>query len=307
MLVASHREGCRGPGRVRGPTPGAVFSPGLALRAMPQRTSRLAPLALVGALGCIPTAPAEDTTAPAFRVIERLESPGARQAVAVDADHVYAIDNRRIEKLDRRSGRRVAFWEGEAGGPIVHLNSGVVLDGVLHCAHSNYPALPMRSSIERFDAATLRHLGTQRLGNAPGSATWVGRWKGHWWVAFAHYAGRGGEPGKGPEFTSLVRFDAVWRPQASFAYPPELIERFAGRSNSGGAWGADGRLYLTGHDAGEIYVVRVPRAGSVLALVEIVEAPIEGQGIAWDPARPGVLWGVLRNRQQLVALRRGGS
>ena len=278
-----------------------------ALRATHLRTRRLAPLAVVGALGCVLTAPAGETAAPAFRVIERLESAWARQAVAVDAAHVYAIDNRRIEKIDRRSGRRVAFWEDEAGGSIIHLNSGVVLDGVLHCAHSNYPALPMRSSIERFDATTLRHLGTQRLENAPGSATWVDRRKGHWWVAFAHYAGRGGEPGKGPEFTTLVRFDAAWRPQASFAYPPELIERFAGRSNSGGAWGADGRLYLTGHDAAEIYVVHVPRAGSVLQLVEIVEAPIEGQGIAVDSARPGVLWGVLRNRQQLVALRRGGS
>ena len=74
--------------------------------------------------------------------------------------------------------------------------------------------------------------------DAPGSATWVVQAGGSWWVAFAHYAGRGGEPGTGPEHARLVTLDADFRSLASYAYPPELVARFAGRSNSGGV-GAD--------------------------------------------------------------------
>jgi len=223
--------------------------------------------------------------------------------VAVDAEHFYAIDDRRIGKYSKRSGERVATWTAPAGVPIGHLNSGVVLDGRLHCAHSNFPGLPMRSSIETFDAATLAHVGSQRLGLLPGSATWVDRRDGLFFVGLANYAGRGGAPGRGPESTTVARFDASWRPIGGHAFPEAVVERFGTRSNSGGAFGPDGLLYATGHDAGEVYALRVPAAGVALELVEILPADATGQGIAWDPAEPGVLWTIRRDSREVVALR----
>jgi hypothetical protein len=223
--------------------------------------------------------------------------------VAVDAEHFYAIDDRRVGKYAKRSGRRVAAWSAPAGGPIVHLNSGVVLDGRLHCAHSNYPSLPMQSSIEIFDAATLAHVGSQPLGQLPGSATWVDRRDGIFFVGLANYAGRGGVPGRGPEATTVARFDAGWHPIGGHAFPKAVVERFGRRSNSGGAFGPDGLLWATGHDAAEIYALRVPAAGLALDLVEILPVDAAGQGIAWDPAQPGVLWTIRRDAREVVASR----
>jgi len=240
-----------------------------------------------------------------FREVRRLPAPAARQGVAVDAAHLYAIDNHAIEKLEKRSGRMVARWEGTDGGPVSHLNSGVVVGGMLYCAHSNYPAVPMESSIEIFDAKTLSHLGRHSFGVAVGSATWVDRHDGDWWVVFANYDGRGGTPGRGPEWTTLVRFDDDWRRLTAWTFPAELVERFRGRSNSGGAWGPAGRLYATGHDAPEVYVLGLPRAGSVLELLEVVPAPIEGQGIAWAPDEPGVLYGIRKTAREIVRLSLG--
>lgn len=250
-----------------------------------------------------PAAGGEPEAAAPFEEVRRLAAPAARQAVAVDDDHFYAIDDRRVEKYDRRTGAQVGAWEGPEEGPILHLNSGVVIEGRLYCAHSNYPALPMWSSIEAFDTATLEPVLSHSFGIQEGSATWVDRRDGEWWVVFAHYAGRGGEPGKGPAWTSLVRFDERWRRIAGYVFPEAVVRRFAGRSNSGGAWGRDGRIYATGHDAGEIYVLELPRAGAALELVSIRPAPIHGQGIAWDPRDPRLLWGIDRRTREVVVMR----
>jgi hypothetical protein len=238
-----------------------------------------------------------------LEVVRRYPAAEARQAVAVDADHFYAIDNRTIGRYEKASGKRTGAWAGPADGAIGHLNSGVVLDGRLYAAHSNYPGVPMWSSIEIFDAASLEHIGSHSFGIAPGSATWIDHRDGHWWVAFAHYAGQGGAPGKGPEWTELVVFDDAWRRIAGYAFPPPVVERFAGYSTSGGAWGPDGLLYVSGHDAPELYALRLPRAGSVLELVHILPVESEGQGIAWDPGEPGALYTIRRSGLEVVVSR----
>jgi hypothetical protein len=223
--------------------------------------------------------------------------------VAVDAEHFYAIDARRIGKYSKRTGERVAGWLGPAGGAIVHLNSGIVIEGRLHCAHSNYPELPMRSSIESFDAGTLAHVGTRDLGLLEGSATWLDRRGGSFFVGLANYSGRGGAPGRGPESTLVARFDAGWRRTGGLGFPQAIVRRFGTRSNSGGAFGPDGLLYATGHDAAEVYALRVPEAGGALELVAVLAAEATGQGIAWDPAETGVLWTLRRAAREVVASR----
>jgi hypothetical protein len=222
--------------------------------------------------------------------------------VAVDADHFYAIDDRRIGKYSKRTGERIGSWSAPAGGPIVHLNSGVVLDGRLYCAHSNYPGVPMQSSIEIFDAATLVHVASQSLGELPGSATWIDRREGRFFVGLANYSGHGGAPGRGPEQTALLRLDASWRPVGRDGFPASVVARFGTRSNSGGAFGPDGLLYATGHDAPEVYALRVHEPDG-LELVATLAADATGQGIAWDPAEPRLLWTIRRDTREVVASR----
>lgn len=235
-----------------------------------------------------------------FEEVRRFPTTEATQGVAVDADHFYAISNRHIGKYDKRSGERVDLWEGDPDGPIVHLDSGIVLDGRLYCAHSNYPGVPMVSSIEIFDTDTMAHVGSHSFGIFGGSATWVDWAEGHWWVAFGHYAGRGGVPDQGPAWTNLVQFDESWRRVAGYVYPTDVVDRFETMSNSGGTWGTDGLLYATGHDEGEVFVLSLPTAGSVLELRTTLPVTAEGQGIAWDRGEPGTLYSIIRSTREVV-------
>ena len=236
-------------------------------------------------------------------VSEEIPASEARQAVAVDADAFYAIDNRTIGKYDRGTGVRIRRWAGAEDGPIQHLNSGVVIDGRLYCAHSNYPNQPMTSSIEIWDAASLEHIGSHSFGIFAGSATWVDFHDDYWWVLFANYDTHGGSPGRGAEWTLLVQFDSAWRRLGSWVLPPELVKEFSPYSSSGGAWGPDGYLYLSGHDAGAVFRVSLPSAGSVLELKGRIAAPIEGQGIAWDrSATVPRLFGLRRSSRTVVIM-----
>ena len=79
-------------------------------------------------------------TPAALQEVARYNAPEARQAVAVDAQHFYAISDRAIGQYDKWTGKLVTRWEGAKDGAIVHLDSGAVIDGKLYAAYSNYPA-----------------------------------------------------------------------------------------------------------------------------------------------------------------------
>lgn len=236
-------------------------------------------------------------------VVRRYPAVEARQAVAVDATHFYAIDNRRIGRYEKATGRKVDQWQGAADGPFVHLNSGVVIDGALYCAHSNYPGVPMVSSIEVWDAATLRHVRSIPVGTGRGSATWIDRRDEAWWVMYAHYPPPNGEPGKGPAYSVLVRYDDGWRETGAWAFPKTVVARWDGMSSSGGVWAPDGRLITAGHHAPELHVLRLPEAGATLVLDAIVPVESEGQGIALDPADPQALWSIQRKTAEVLVSR----
>ena len=238
----------------------------------------------------------------AAQLLSRTPAPEANQGVAVDAAHIYAVDNSTIAKYDRRTGKQVAVWKGEAA-KFPHLNSCAVIARELVCAASNYPALPMKSSVEVFDPARMVHLRSVDLGDQAGSLTWVDRKDGAWWTGFANYDGRGGAPGRDHRATKLVKFDDRWRPLATWTFPPAVLDRFKPRSASGGTWGPDGLLYVTGHDAAEVYVLRLPRRGQVLEHVATIGAPIEGQAIAFDRAAGRVLFGISRAKREVVGFK----
>lgn len=224
----------------------------------------------------------------------------ARQAVAVDDKAFYAIDNTTIAKYDKETGKQIGIWEGHKDGPILHLDSGVVIDGKLYAAHSNYPKWPMTSSVEIWDAGTMKHIDSHSLGIDRGSLTWLDRdAKGVWWGAFANYnrVFDKSPVAYGNKYnTQIVRFDDKWRVEEAFVLPDALIAKFGDMSNSGGSWGADGKLYITGHDNAELYVMDVPEMGSELRWLATIPLKIAGQGIAWDRSNPGVIYGIIRDK-----------
>lgn len=241
--------------------------------------------------------------------LAEFETFDARQAVAVDSDAFYAVNNFRITKHEKISGRPLLQWDGVTEGEsLTHLDSAVVWDGKLFAAHSNYPYWPMTSSVEIWDTQTLEHIGSHSFGIALGSFTWLDRYQGYWWGAFGNYdkVQRGQEKPYGEtRNTQVVKMDDAFNVLEAWTLPPAILQRMRPMSNSGGSWSEDGYLYLTGHDHPEIYVLQLPQFGSELEWIATVQVPdLNGQGIAWD--RSGAkreLWGILKKDRKVFRWR----
>lgn len=252
-------------------------------------------------LACLALAPPAIAQAetPAATQMARFAAPDAHQGVVADETHFYAISNSRIAKHLRSTGEKIAQWDGDPER-FRHMNSCIMAQTQIVCAASNYPQVPMASSVEWFDPATLTHVRTRSLGPARGSLTWLDWHEGSWWACFANYEGTGGEPGRGTAYTTVVRFNADFQEQGAWLLPQAVVERMAPYSSSGGVWGEDGLLWLTGHDRPEAYGVRVPPAGSQLELVATVAIPSPGQAIARDAGTNRRIWSIDRAARQVV-------
>lgn len=97
--------------------------------------------------------------------------------------------------------------------------------------------------------------------------------------------------------------DDHFRVTESCSIPTAILHKFKPMSNSGGSWGPDGRLWLTGHDLDEAYVMTIPVAGPELTWVATVTLPtVEGQGIAWDLSHTKpTLWAIKRSTKQALS------
>ena len=244
----------------------------------------------------------------AAREIGRWPAAEALQGAAVDDEHFYAVVNYAIGKYRKKDGAKVTGWRGERGGAFRHLNSCYAAAGELVCAHSNFPELPMASSLEIFDARDLAHKSSRALGFSLGSLTWAERRKTdqggeEWWAGFAHYDGKGGEPGRPHTYASVARFDAEWRLLEQWLLPASVLAPMAPHAASGGSFGPDGLIYLTGHDRREIYVVAPPRAGVRLEHLATIEINAEGQAFAWDRSQADkrILYAISRPSREVRA------
>ena len=230
--------------------------------------------------------------------LRRFKAAEANQGVAVDAEFFYAIDNHALGKYRKDTGVRVAGWDGGKDGRIKHLNAGVVFNGRLYCAHSNFPKLPEQSSVEIWDTATMQPVGSIGFAQPPGSLTWALPRDDGWLACFAHYKST-----SDPARTVVQRFDAGWKQLGSWSFPAELIQRFAGSSASGGGYGPGGRLFVTGHDAKELYLLGFPATGAVLEWQATITISAEGQAFCWDPVETNLLYSISRRAKEVIVSR----
>jgi len=232
------------------------------------------------------------------KVLRTFDLPLARQGVAVDSLYFYVVNNSSITKHHRANGQMVLSWE-DRDSVILHMNSGSIIQDKLYVVNSNYPESPMASSIEIFDPVSLQHIGNHSFGIVNGSATWADMYNDHWYVSFAHYTGRGSEPGKDNSWTRLVKFDLEWRQIESWVFPGELLDRFESRSNSGGVILPDGRILCTVHDNYEVYVLEFPEKGYTLKWASTLVVGSYGQGIDYDD-ESGYLFGIIKKKNRVV-------
>lgn len=252
------------------------------------------------ALFCAAPALAEEPPKMRSEEVASYVIPEANQGVGVDEDFFYAIDNRTIAKYRKDTQELVQKFDRPKGGAVKHFDSAAVVDGKIYLAHSNYPEWPMASSVEVFDAATLEHVDTHSFGIQIGSFTWLDKGPdGFWYGGFANYNRVFGRSplAYGNKFnTQVVRFNADWQPVKQWTIPADIVEKFDDMSNSGGSWGPDGKLYLTGHDPAEAYVMELPEFGAELTWVATVPLSNRGQGIAWDRSQDDILYAIIRGK-----------
>ncbi|MAO41028.1 MAG: hypothetical protein CMK70_12710 [Pseudohongiella sp.] len=237
--------------------------------------------------------------------LQRWQINHANQGVAVDADHFYGIGNHALVKHRKDTGVQVGEWMGSQDGAIIHLNAGWVDGDELVVAHSNFPQLPMASSLETYDRNSLQPVATYSLGIRLGSLTWAVRHQGFWWACFANYNDNGTTPGFDQRWTHVGKFDDNWQMLESWLFPPQIVATWGDSACSGGDWGDDGLLYVTGHDAAELYVLRLPRQGVTLEYVTTIDVPFEGQSWAWDRSARGerIIYGISRARREVIVAR----
>lgn len=234
--------------------------------------------------------------------LQVFKSHDARQGVAVNKDYVYVVNNFRITKHDKKTGEALLQWDGgnDVTGPLKHLDSGMVYQGDIYAAHSNYPNFPMTSSIEIWDAETMEHKGSHSFGIDIGSFTWMDRYDGHWWGAFANYdktQKNQHQPYGYTNHTQVVKMDDDFNILEKWTLPKGIVDLISPMSNSGGSWGKDGYLYITGHDNEEVYVMSLPKTSSELKWIATVDVPgMYGQGLAWDRTEKSpILWTIRKS------------
>jgi hypothetical protein len=227
--------------------------------------------------------------------LRRIAAAEATQGVATDAKYVYAISNHDIGKYEKTSGKRIAVWHDDSN-VYIHINSCSVLRGQLVCAMSNFPGVPMTSSVEFFSAVTLKHLRSHSIGPGHGSLTWIDWHNGHWWACFANYGRNGSEPPRDHRSTVLIRLAPDFSEQEAWLFPQNVLERFGQYSASGGWWGNNNLFYVTGHNLPEMYVLKLPEAGSRLDYVTTIQIPTPGQAFDWDGGHPERIWSIQRSK-----------
>jgi hypothetical protein len=229
----------------------------------------------------------------------------AGQGAAADAEHVYAIVNTAIGQYRKTDGSLVQRWAAPRDGAVRHLNSCYVEGDKLYCANSNFPEVPMASSIEVFDTATMTPVASYSLGMLDeGSLTWFERIPGGWMAGFAHYDEGGGLPYKNHSYASIIRYDEQWRRIGGWMIPDTVISRMQPHAASGGGLGPDGLLYLTGHDRPEMYVMGLPSMGPKLVHIATIAIDVEGQAFAWDKSGSDrVVYGISRPNREVRGFR----
>lgn len=225
----------------------------------------------------------------------------ANQGVAVDAKHFYAISNTKITQHEKETGNQIAVWEADrkrdSQKHFTHMNSATVIDGKLYAAHSRFPVAPNENTVEIFSIGekSLTHETTISMTGDHGSLTWIDqRGDSTWWMCYAVYGKNENRK------TRLVKYrfeDRTFTELQNWLFPEETVAKWETMSCSGGSWGTDGLLYVTGHDSAEVHVLQID-ANQVLRHLRTQPVPgISGQATAWDrSSEKPTLWGIVKNK-----------
>jgi hypothetical protein len=151
--------------------------------------------------------------------------------------------------------------------------------------------MPETSEIRVYDPATNKLTIFHDFKNPPGSLVWNIHDGKNWWCCFAHYQDANAK-------TILIKMTDEFKELQRWTFPKTVVDDWDKMSASGGIW--DGETLLVSHHHYKVlYRLKVPKDGKELELVEALECPFPGQGIARDP-KTGGLVGIDRGARNVV-------
>ena len=62
-------------------------------------------------------------------------------------------------------------------------------------------------------------------------------------------------------------------------------------------------MFVTGHDAKELYLLGIPANGTVLEWQATIPISAEGQAFGWDPGQTNVLYSISRRVREVIVSR----
>lgn len=90
----------------------------------------------------------------------------AKQGVAVDGDYLYS--NYSVSKHNKSTDKPSLQWYDCECGPIIHVDAGVVIDGLLYAPHSNYPDSSFTTTVEVWNTTNM-----ERALASVGHLSWI--------------------------------------------------------------------------------------------------------------------------------------
>jgi len=248
----------------------------------------------------VPPAESKLDLKPGWKAVgDGLKSEHATQAAAATEKHVYVVSSTTVATYDRATGKLLGTSQEKAE----HLNSAFVWKGKVYCAHSNYPKTPETSEIRVYDPETSKLSIFHDFKAPPGSLVWNVYDGKNWWCCFAHYQADNAK-------TILVKYGDGFKELQRWTFPKAVVDDWDKMSASGGIWevplarpeGLGDTLLVSHHHYKVLYRMKVPKDGKELELVEALECPFPGQGIAADPK--GGLVGIDRGARKVVCASR---
>ncbi|HEY1190021.1 MAG TPA: endonuclease [Gemmata sp.] len=225
---------------------------------------------------------------PGYKAVgDGLKTEHATQAAAATDKHIFAVSSTTVAMYDRTTGKLLAASKDKAE----HLNSAFVWKSKVYCAHSNYPKKPETSEIRVYDPDTNKLSVFHEFKDPPGSLVWNVHDGKNWWCCFAHYQEDNAK-------TLLIKMTDDFKEGQRWTFPRKVVEDWDKMSASGGIWAGDA-LLVSHHHYKVLYRLKVPKDGKELELVEALECPFPGQGIAADP-KTGGLVGIDRPKRKVV-------
>lgn len=213
----------------------------------------------------------------------------AKNGVALDGKHFYAISNSCIGKYSRKTGKKVLSKQF----PFKNISGGTFVNGDLVVINNSSKS---GNILIWLDPDTLDIIDTMPVPQVSGTLSWIDWAWDKWWVCDAFFK-------KNVKETSIYCFNQDWVLEGYWKLPKSIVNEIKPESLLGGAWFGE-YLCVMSNDNPEMYILELPEHSLYAKLVKKVQVCFDGRGFALERGKGNVYaWGVQNGRVVRCAIK----